>query len=186
MWFGNPPNLLLLVYPMPPTPLRLTLLLLLLLARPVTAKDTSPGEAPPDEQATTMKRVAAALNLLFASLPPSEVTSKIDENSVEILFRPQTFTVHGHSMTGEFSKGTHQEVGPSYKGLVLRISRQQLGLVNQAVTPQTIQEPYWTTDLDITPLKSADCQLFWALSYGARPDPKLLAAVRNALHHLQD
>ena len=68
---------------------------------------------------------------------------------------------------------------------MLRVSVQRRGEVNQAVTPQTIHEPYWSTDLDVTPIGKTDKQIYWALSYRPRTPENILHDIRAALKGLQ-
>jgi len=103
-----------------------------------------------------------------------------------LLYRPQAFKVHGRTMTGEVDIEAHDDVGPSYDGLVVKAYLQPRGNVNQAVTPQTIREPYWQTDLDVTPIGDSEKQVYWALSYGSRTDKGLLDKVRKQMKALED
>lgn len=157
------------------------------LAGPLKSEDVSPMATPPEDHGAVMKRVGEVLDPILAKLPAAAVTRKEEErNAHEFLFLPQTFKIHGIGMTGEISREARDEVGPSYKGFVLRIYRQKLGVVNQIATPCSLREPYWTTEVDLTPVKGSDSQLFWSLSYGVRTDPKLLAEIKAALGGLKE
>ena len=101
-------------------------------------------------------------------------------------YQTQKFKIHGRTKAGKISEETHDEVGPSHLGLILRVHLQRKGEINQAVTPQTIREPYWQTDLNVTRLAGSDQQLFWSLSYGSRTDEKTLDAIRKAIEKLEE
>ncbi|MEK9136561.1 MAG: hypothetical protein AAB393_05515, partial [Bacteroidota bacterium] len=105
--------------------------------------------------------------------------------SVRVTFLPQTYKIHRRSMTGEVSTNVLDEVGPSFRGFVLRVDVQQEGTVNQACMPQTIREPYWLTDLDVTPLGQTDKQIFWVLSYAGRTPTNVLADIRATLREME-
>jgi hypothetical protein len=101
--------------------------------------------------------------------------------SLQVTYLPQTFLIHHHDMTGRIATNALEEAGPSYKGFVLRVDLQPLGEVNQAVIPQTLREPYWRTDLDVTTVGGTTNQIFTVLSYGSRTDKELLQNIRRVL-----
>ena len=105
-------------------------------------------------------------------------------NSINIKFRPQTFKIHGKSKSGEIAAEAHDQVGPSFKGFVLNIHLQPKGEINQAVTPQTVTQPYWLMDLEVTSLAKTDKQIYWALSYGTQTSTDLLKEIRQNLSGL--
>jgi hypothetical protein len=129
--------------------------------------------------------VRQALNVIESALGDSIRRLQRDDTFL-LLYRPQAFKVHGRAMTGEVTAEAHDEVGPSYEGFVVRAQLQPRGNVNQAVTPQTIHEPYWQTDLDVTPIGDSDKQVYWALSYGSRTDKDLLDKIRSQMKALED
>jgi hypothetical protein len=135
--------------------------------------------------AAELKSITDQLEPLFKNLSTKPtITFASDGKTVVMRYLPQTFQVHGRGKAGEFAAEAHTEVGPSYKGFVLWIHLQPKGEVNQPVTPQRLQEPYWTTDLDLTPLKNADKQIFWGLSQGSRTSSTLLKEIREKLQSL--
>jgi hypothetical protein len=137
------------------------------------------------EPATVLRKVEEQLKPILAQLtPPPVVEQPGQTQSLVVRYRPQKFMVHGHSMTGEWSANALERLGPSYTGFVLSVHLQPLGEVNQAVTPQTIQEPYWKTYLNVTPVAGTTNQIYWALSSGSRMDEKVLASLRTALEKL--
>ena len=134
-----------------------------------------------------LRLVANVLQPIFAALDPTpEITFLDGTASLVATYRAQSYKIHGRSMTGEVSTNAHDEIGPGYKGFVLRVHLQDQGEINQAVTPQTLQQPYWRTDLDVTPIGGTKKQMYWALSYGSRTDTNLLSQIRKALNALKD
>lgn len=131
--------------------------------------------------------VAEGLQLTLRELdPPADLRFTNQGTTLVATYLPQTFKIHGTTMSGAIDLEAHDEVGPSYKGFVLQVHLQKLGEINQAVTPQTIRRPYWSTDLDVTPLAGTKHQIYWALSYGSRTDKELLVRLRSKLKPLQE
>jgi hypothetical protein len=104
--------------------------------------------------------------------------------SLVVKYKTRKFMIHSGSKIGRYSEKAHEEEGPSYQGFLLSLHLQKKGTVNQAVVPQTIRQPYWRTDLNVTIVDKSDCQLYWGLSYGSRTDEKLLAIVRKAMNSI--
>lgn len=139
-----------------------------------------------DVPAPELARVVAALQPITATLSPAPEVKPDGPSSVKVSYRTQTFKVHGGSMTGEFSKEAHEEVGPTFTGFVLFVDVQKKGEVNQAATPQTLRRPYWETFIQVTPVAGSDRQLYWGLSHGSRTDTNLLAQIREAVEKLSE
>jgi hypothetical protein len=134
-----------------------------------------------------MKLVSKALAPLLKNLDPKPVMEISNHgHTINIQFRPQTFKIHGKSKSGEIAAEAHDEVGPSFKGFVLNIHLQPKGEINQAVTPQTVQRPYWLMDLEITELAKTDHQIYWALSYGSQTPKDVLKEIREKLSALAE
>ena len=132
-----------------------------------------------------LTRVAAAVRPVLEKFDiKADITFANPNASLLVSYRTQSFKIHARSMTGEISPVAHDETGPSFKGFVLRVHLQDKGEVNQAVTPQTLQEPYWQTNLEVTPLGGTQKQIYWALSFGSRTDAKLLEQLRKAMKEL--
>ncbi|TWT31240.1 hypothetical protein KOR34_46160 [Posidoniimonas corsicana] len=89
-------------------------------------------------------------------------------------YRTRKFTVYGRSMTGEVSEQPHEAVGPTHVGFRLQISVQDDSVVNQAMMPQSLREPYWVTDLSERHPAGTGKQLFCRLSRGGRLDQDVL------------
>ncbi len=58
--------------------------------------------------------------------------------------------------------------------------------IRASIVPQTIQQHYWLTDLDVTPIGKTDKQIYWALMYDSRTDQELLDKIRGRLKGLKD
>lgn len=144
-----------------------------------------PCRLPAQDGNTILKRTAAALAPALSKLEPkAEVTIDDDGSTLVISYLPQSFKIHGRSMTGEISSVAHDQIGPSFKGFVLRASIQRKGEINQGVTPQTLVKPYWKTDIDVTPVDGTSSQLFWGLSYGSRTESNVLSQIRTIMGNL--
>ena len=151
----------------------------------VAAVGTSLIAAPAQESRPVLRQVEEQLRPVLAVLtPPPTVEYPEYSQSLLVCYRPQKFLVHGRSKTGEWFTNVVEQVGPSFTGFVLRIHLERLGEVNPAVTPQTIQEPYWRTFLDVTPIAGTTNQIYWALSSAGGTDEQVLARVRQVLGSL--
>lgn len=147
---------------------------LLMLLSSADAADTKP--------APELKSVTDNLDSVFKELDPKPTIQVMNQGtSLEIRYLPQTFKIHGKTKSGEILAEATDQIGPSHKGFVIHIHLQKKSEVNQAVTPQTIREPYWNTNLDITALDKTDKQIYWALSYGSRTPDTLLKSIRESL-----
>jgi hypothetical protein len=146
---------------------------------------TAGGDSGSTNPPRDLKAVEQALKPVLEAI---DLRAKVEyrDQSLIATFLPQTFKIHGRNKSGAFDEQAHDEIGPSVKGFVLKAQLQPLGDVNQAVTPQTIHNPYWLTDLDVTPIAKTDKQLYWALSYGSRTDQELLNKIRGQLKGLKD
>jgi len=133
-----------------------------------------------------LRMVRAAIQPAIERLEPAARVEYADTGeSLVVTYRAQSYKIHGRSMTGEISTNAYDEIGPSVRGFVLHASLQNAGEINQACTPQTLREPYWQTDLDVTPIRKTGKQVFWALSYGVRTDTNVLMQIRAALGSLK-
>jgi len=152
--------------------------------------DLKPSRAADDAAAVEVK--VAELKVVEKALIP--IFEEV-EPGIKIEFRDQTLTVnhvtqkfkiHARNKRGDFSETAHEEIGPSSTGFILKAQLRPRGEVYQAVTPQTIREPYWVTDLDVTSIGKTDKQILWSLSYGSRADKELLDKIRQALKGLNE
>lgn len=133
-----------------------------------------------------LKTVAHALQPLLEPLDPKpKISFPGSSAALVIAYQTQTYKIHSIQMDGEVLPKAHDELGPGYMGFLLVINLQDAGVMNQAFTPQTMREPYWRTDLDVTPLAQTHKQIYWRLSYGVRTDTNLLTRIRQTLHSLE-
>lgn len=140
-----------------------------------------------DQDRRDLQRIAGAFDSILGDLDPkAEVRYPDGTRSVVISHRTQDFKIHGRSMTGEISPRAHDRIGPGFQGFILTARLQDRGEVNQAVTPQTLQEPYWQTLLDVTPLHGTDKQVFWSLAHGSRVDQGLFSGIQKVLNGFRD
>jgi len=135
---------------------------------------------------SALATVAGALKPILVKLDPSpSVDFPEHHTSLIVTHLPQMYKIHGRSKSGQVTTNVYDEVGPGFKGFILRVHLQPRGEVNQACIPQTIREPYWQTDLDVTPLGTTDKQVYWALSYMGRTPTNVLAELRTAMKELE-
>ena len=137
-----------------------------------------------DGPAPELDRVLMALQPIIQTLMPVPEVKTNGQSSLTISYRAQTFKIHGNSMTGEFSKEAHDEIGPTFKGFVLFVEVQPKGEVNQAETPQTLQRPYWKTYIQVTTVRGSEKKLYWGLSYGSQTDTNLLKQILNRIEEI--
>ena len=149
--------------------------------------------------------IAATLLLLsagFIHAEKAELTPPLDALATEILqmfpeaselqisgarsftisHQTQEFMVHNINMTGEISEKPHKTIGPSFKGAIFKISILDEEAAVQAVTPQTLRKPYWSSY--INHLKFEGYSLFYSFEYGSRTDRKLIHAVTQKVNSL--
>jgi len=143
------------------------------------------GDATTD---AVLVRVAGALRPVMERLDPKPTVEYPEHypSSIRFTYLPQMYKVHGRLKTGGVSTNTFDEIGPSFRGLVLRVDVQNKGEANQACTPQTIREPYWLTDLDVIPVGQTDRQIFWVLSYAGGTPTNVLADMRATLRQMEE
>jgi len=150
----------------------------------LTSCYSNAADAPMDSE---LKRIGSVLQPVLAKLEPKpEISQPSGTSTLLVTYKAQNYKIHGRSMSGEISPEAHDELGPTFKGFVLQVHLQEKGEINQAVTPQTLEGPYWKTDLDVAPLAGSQKQIYWALSYGRRTDTELLTKIRQSLRDLKD
>jgi hypothetical protein len=130
-------------------------------------------------------KVHKCLKPVLVSLNPKpsiEYTNR--GRSLAIKFRARKFMIHSGSMVGKYSLKAHETTAPAYDGFMLKVHLQEAGTVNQAVVPQTIKQPYWITDLDVTQVSGTKKQIYWGLSYGSRMDMRILSDIKAEIKKL--
>lgn len=83
-------------------------------------------------------------------LPEIQPQSAISagRHDVSALYQTQPFFIHTIYMNGEIAKEAHSEVGPTYRGFVLRATIEDDRFTSQTFLPQQIKRPYWTTTIN--------------------------------------
>jgi hypothetical protein len=143
------------------------------------------SRSPDGMPSAELKPVEESLKPILQTLVPKAMVEYRDQSLI-VTYRCQTFKIHDRNKSGEISEVTRDVVGPGFKGFVLRTYLQPLGEINQSVTPQSMREPYWLTDLDVTRIGKTDKQVYWALSYGSQTDRELLDKIRLQVRSLGD
>jgi hypothetical protein len=134
-----------------------------------------------------LKRAEQTLRSALADIEPDlEVEYPTSSFSLIVNYKTQDFVIRPRSKTGAISEQTYNETGPSFRGFAMKCHLQPAGTINQAEIPQTIKEPYWQTDLNVTQVAGTDKQLYWALSYGSRTEKSLLTRIRKAMESLSN
>jgi hypothetical protein len=91
------------------------------------------------------------------------------------------FTLHGGLMTGEISPKTYQEEGPNFKGFLLTVGVEKGRYGGQAVVPQELRRPYFSTYISAPATEDGKNHYWIRFSYGGLLDPKLKQAIFAAL-----
>ncbi len=137
------------------------------------------------EPSSILLQLEQRLKPILADLKPTPTIEYPEyAPSLVVRYQPQKFLVHGRNPAGAWSTNVEEQIGPSFTGFVLKIHLQSLGEVNSAKTPQTIQEPYWRTFLEVTPLPGTTNQIYWAVSSAWGTDEGLLDRLKKALGSL--
>lgn len=128
------------------------------------------------------QQIRAAFASLGDELDADQLEFEYADSSESLLvkYRTRDYKIHGRSKMGEINEQAEVREGPGFRGFLLRVHLEDAGNVNQAVTPQTIREPYWNTDLDVTRMQGTDKQFYTTLSYGKGVDQELLQQIRQA------
>jgi hypothetical protein len=91
------------------------------------------------------------------------------------------FTLHTRQKTGEVSTNTYREEGPNFKGFLLTVTLEKGGYQGAAVVPQELHGPYFPTFLNAPRAEDGQHHYLIHFAYGSRLDPKLKAAILEAL-----
>jgi hypothetical protein len=111
--------------------------------------------------------------------PTFEIPQSSVGKSLFVRYKTQQYTIHPQNKAGQISKETVQREGPSDDGFYLRAHVQPFGEVNQACVPQTIRQTYWSLDLQVYEIEKEKKQIYFALSYSSRTDPKLIKKLKE-------
>ena len=105
-----------------------------------------------------------------------EVSAVVDGKELRVNYRTRKFFVHNGSKTGAWSEKTSEVVGPSGKGIMIRVVIQATSvptawdrLVNDsgATIEFKSRAPYWDTLTWVMPLEGRKHNVLINLSYGA-------------------
>lgn len=106
--------------------------------------------------------------------------------SLILRYKTRKYMVYPGSKSGRLGRELEEKEGPDDEGILLRVHVQAKGEVNQAVVPQTIDEPYWKTFLNVYPIKNAEKQIYVALSYRSRTDKDLISKLKSIAEQVDD
>ncbi len=153
-----------------------------LLAVLAIVSDGAGGSASDDENwgtAPSEEMVKALSEAILKHCPDAKI--EVTKESFLAKHGTMRFTVHGRSMTGEFSRETHEEEGPNFKGFMLRVSLHDGKYAGQAAVPLTLNGPYFPQFIDAR--ATADGKHFhkFSFEYGSQLDPKLKKAILEAI-----
>lgn len=105
-----------------------------------------------------------------------------DSKGFAIHYKTREFMVHNVNIVGQISEKAKKVTGPSYQGMIFRVNMLRQNAVIQAVTPQSLRKPYWTSY--INHLNFEGYSLFYAIEYGSRSDRKLIHTITTKLNSL--
>ena len=130
--------------------------------------------APPPD--ALVKALTAAIH---AQCPEADIRVVNDELVAK--HGTMMFSVHHRSMTGEVAKETREEEGPNFKGFLLRVSLHEGAYNGQAVVPQDLKQPYWTTHINAPATPDKKGYYWLSFASGSRLDPILKQAILDTL-----
>lgn len=128
----------------------------------------------------------------FGAPPPPEMVRKLTEvigkhcpdakievTADEFIAKSGTmmFTLHSKSKTGEVYADTYRAEGPNFKGFLLRVAVNPGPYQGAAATPQTLQEPYFSTFFDAPATPAGDGHYVIRFSFGSRLDLEFKKAI---------
>lgn len=131
------------------------------------------SEPPPDE---LVKKLTAVIR---EHCPDAAIETTNDVFTAK--HGTMMFTLHGGSMTGEFSPKTYQREGPNFGGFLLTVTVEKGRYAGQARVPQELHGPYFPTYINAPTTPDGKDHYWITFSYGSRLDPKLKQAIFAAL-----
>ncbi len=160
-----------------------------------TRADESTGAAVPAKTANAVKSSSAAaqardpeasLNWIKRRLERELIRSKIaaavvvENGTLVVSQNTRKFAVHSVSPTGVFSDQSSEVTGPLADGFLVRIQVADDASL-RARKPQTLVEPYWTTQVSMLPFSLGENGLLVHFSYGAKIDQKAREEIVRAI-----
>jgi hypothetical protein len=136
-----------------------------------------PADAAEDSPITTLDRTLTPI--IRKTFPDAKI--EVTATTYQAKHGTMDFTVHRRNMAGEIFPQTDVLEGPSYKGFFLHIGLHDGLYDGQAVMPQDLQEPYWTTFLDAPALPGKKQYFLVNFSYGSRLDKDFKQAMMEVL-----
>lgn len=127
-----------------------------------------------------LSRIRTAIDEVLEDLQ-ADVRGTGTGNSLTYAYQTQKFMVHSISMTGSISEKAHEEQGPGYRGFLMTITQHKGIYQEQALIPQGLKRPYWTTYLNAYPINANSEYIRLNLSYGSRTDRKLLEKIKACI-----
>lgn len=110
-----------------------------------------------------------------------EISGSSPEDRLIMRYQTREYQVYTSNMAGQLSRELVKCEGPDDEGVLLTIYVQPKGEVNQAMVPQTIQEPYWSTFLNVYPVVESDKQIYIALASRPRTPKTLIQTIITAV-----
>ncbi|MDA7880793.1 hypothetical protein N9A94_00630 [Akkermansiaceae bacterium] len=99
--------------------------------------------------------------------------------SLSLRYKTRKYQVYPGNKSGQLGRELEEREGPDDEGILLRVHVQEKGEVNQAPVPQTIQEAYWKTYLNVYPVENSSKQIYFALSFHGRTDTDLISKLKS-------
>jgi hypothetical protein len=116
--------------------------------------------------------------------PVFEVRKSSGGRSLVVRYRTRDYIVYPRAKTGRFGDTLERHEGPDHDGVLIRAHVQPAGEANQALPPQTVRQPYWSTFLNAYPVPGTGKQVYLALSFQGPDDRPLLRKIRGAAERL--
>lgn len=113
-----------------------------------------------------------------------EIPDGYSGKSLVMRYKTRNYMIYPSDMTGHLGQDLVESEGPGDGGILMKIHVQKKGEVNQAVVPQTLKRPYWTTYLNVYPVEGENKQLFVSISFRNTTDKKLIARAKLCLEKL--
>jgi hypothetical protein len=132
-----------------------------------------------------LKKLKARLDAETKELKPSptfELTRGEFGGSLAMRYKMREYLIYPSiNKTGRLGREPEKREGPDDDGVFLCINVLRKGEVLQPVTPQTIQEPYWSTRLELEPINGESLQFYTALSSRMKGNSDLVQRIQKSI-----